>query len=380
MPDETAAISPAISPDELYRSAIAQLTGKGAPQDIADAIKGFEGAAAAGHVGATTHLAFATYFGYGGRKATREETVRLATIAAEAGDPAAMLLLGFTLAWWSLGQGKHEEQRFEKALRWYRAGAELGNAECKAQLGRAYLYGEGCPADADQAYRMSKEAVEQGVQYAKYYLGRCFEDGCGCPKNPAKAMTLYRSVIDDSVWEFKINLSVAARMGAERKAAKFRLGRLLDRIGRKDAGLALVEAAAAEDHADALAYLNAQLTPPAPPPPPPPPPKPQPVTYETTYFTVDLATHSQGHNSWDGGCSGGYGPTWKTAWANLDKIMTSIRSGNWEIKSIAALDDGHYYCTMYTNKQDFSTYWGGGQGYGVSGACVLLIICQRIKP
>jgi len=60
-----------------------------------------------------------------------------------------------------MGQGV--ERNITEAIKWFRKGAELGNADCKWGLGQCYLDGKEVQQDSVQAYALFSAAID-GVE------------------------------------------------------------------------------------------------------------------------------------------------------------------------------------------------------------------------
>jgi len=63
---------------------------------------------------------------------------------------------------------------YEEAFKWWKQSAELGNRWARADLGHAYLRGEGTPQDLDQAEYWLTKAAEQGVDSAQRHLAEVY--------------------------------------------------------------------------------------------------------------------------------------------------------------------------------------------------------------
>jgi len=61
-------------------------------------------------------------------------------------------------------------RKYEQAFKWWKQSAELGNNGAQAELGHAYLRGEGTPQDLDQAEYWLTKAAEQGNDWAQRNL------------------------------------------------------------------------------------------------------------------------------------------------------------------------------------------------------------------
>jgi TPR repeat protein len=96
-----------------------------------------------------------------------DEKTRWCRVGAEAGDPAAMNLLGFRLAG---GIGCATD--FEEAVLWGRKGAELGHSNAMFGYARMLEGGFGVPKDPAQAAHWYRRALEAGDPQAPHHLER----------------------------------------------------------------------------------------------------------------------------------------------------------------------------------------------------------------
>ena len=99
--------------------------------------------------------------------------------------PAALAKAG---RMYELGLGT--PKNLDEALRYYREGAALGNAEARASLGRMYLTGTGVARDEDEGLRLMRQAAQQGDGAAIYLLASVFLDGEGVEKDTQHGMSL----------------------------------------------------------------------------------------------------------------------------------------------------------------------------------------------
>ena len=76
---------------------------------------------------------------------------------------------------YATGDGVAKSDR--EAVRWYRRGAEGGDAECQYDLGFMYLLGEGVVADTETGVRWLRSAAELGEQQAARLLSDLYREG-----------------------------------------------------------------------------------------------------------------------------------------------------------------------------------------------------------
>ena len=106
-------------------------------------------------------------------------------------------------------------QDYGRALKWYRAAAEQGDADAQFNLGFMYHKGQGTPQDYARAIQWYRAAAEQGDVEAQYTVGELYRDGQGTPQDSLRAYAYF---------------SVAAANGHQ--DAKVSRGRLAKKLGR----------------------------------------------------------------------------------------------------------------------------------------------------
>lgn len=115
------------------------------------------------------------------------EAARLLEPLAKAGDPRAQLRLG-ELAYFGHGQAESDQV----ALEWFDKAARQGLAEAQLRLGHMYAYGQvEVEADADPARLAAQwyfEAARQGLAEAQFSLGVLFLTGAGVHRDPDEAL------------------------------------------------------------------------------------------------------------------------------------------------------------------------------------------------
>ncbi len=67
-------------------------------------------------------------------------------------------------------EGKGVAQDYEKALEWYRKGADLGNAAAESGLAGMYRDGKGVAKDLKKAIELYRRSAEHGNKYAEKEL------------------------------------------------------------------------------------------------------------------------------------------------------------------------------------------------------------------
>lgn len=82
---------------------------------------------------------------------------------------------------YNAGIAAYSEGRYEDAVSYYSAAAEMGHTGALCNLGMTYQLGLGCERDARAACRCYAEAAEDGSDAAAYNLGLCYLRGEGVP-------------------------------------------------------------------------------------------------------------------------------------------------------------------------------------------------------
>lgn len=159
--------------------------GIGVAQDLAEAVKLYESAAAQDHPDALHAL---------GRhyESVKEEcdlvVKRLYEKAAEQGRVFAQYDLGRCHERGGLGVPKNPIE----AARLYTQAAMQGCAPAQHALGLCYENGLGVPKDLIEAARLYKQAADRGYAPAQYKLSHCYFMGRGITQNTKEALSLCR--------------------------------------------------------------------------------------------------------------------------------------------------------------------------------------------
>lgn len=102
----------------------------------------------------------------------------------------------FVKAFFYLGQmyeeGLGTSKDYNKAAKWYRKGAEAGNAWAMNSLGECYHEGAGVARDYNEAVEWFRKAVRAGDDWAMTNLGYCYEHGEGVARDYNKAAELFK--------------------------------------------------------------------------------------------------------------------------------------------------------------------------------------------
>lgn len=130
---------------------------------------------------AQRHLAYMYEFGKG-VEADDDRAMELMLEAADNGDDVALV----TVASWYREGERGLPKDSKRALRYYRLGADAGNAEAMYQAGMFFLKGEGVARNYKTAIEFLKSAAEADQADAQFQLGLCYKDGRGVDKDETK--------------------------------------------------------------------------------------------------------------------------------------------------------------------------------------------------
>ncbi len=110
------------------------------------------------------------------------EAVRWWRLAADQGDAEAQYNLGVRYA-----DGRGVPQDDAEAAKWFRRAAEQGAAKAQHNLGFMYENGRGVRQDYAEAVRWFRKAAEQGDVRGQYNLGFMYANGQGVPQDIVQA-------------------------------------------------------------------------------------------------------------------------------------------------------------------------------------------------
>ena len=133
--------------------------------------------------------------------------VKYGRMAAEAGDPWGMWVLGR-----AYDEGKGIPQDTKRAVEWLSKGADLGNAGCQMRLGYLAMVGKGLPKDLAVGLDWMRKAARQEWLPAVTYLAETLEEGrFGVERDSEEALEWYR---------------IAARLGDREAIGRVRMAEL----------------------------------------------------------------------------------------------------------------------------------------------------------
>lgn len=111
--------------------------------------------------------------------------------AAEAGDPNAQYLLGYS---YDTGLGTAVDKKI--AAEWYAKAADQGDTRAQFRLAVMLHLGEGVSEDLSRAALLYRQAAKAGVLEAQYNLGQMMELGLGMEAAPWVAKELYETAAE----------------------------------------------------------------------------------------------------------------------------------------------------------------------------------------
>jgi len=85
---------------------------------------------------------------------------------------------------------------YPDAIKCFQKSGERGDADSQYQVGKAYYYGLGIPADYTHAYRWLKMAADREIPDACYLIGKMNELGVLSGKNPDEAFRYYKKAVE----------------------------------------------------------------------------------------------------------------------------------------------------------------------------------------
>ena len=105
-----------------------------------------------------------------------------------------------------------------KSARWYKMAAEQGNIIAQVELGKLYYYGMGVFRDQKEAAKWFEKAAKQKNSEAMCMLGICFYYGLGVPESIEKAVSLWKESAKDDNPQSQFQLGVYYKEWVEDEA------------------------------------------------------------------------------------------------------------------------------------------------------------------
>lgn len=127
-----------------------------------------------------------------GKLYNKETAKKLFQKAADQGAGQAFYYLGEVV------KRSDDQDRFDKALRYYEKAVELGCDLGLLGKGDLLEYGRGMDRDSEQAKQLYEEALNRGCVLANIDLGDYYRDGVGIDRDYLKALEYYSAFLNDS--------------------------------------------------------------------------------------------------------------------------------------------------------------------------------------
>ena len=181
--------------------------GKGAPKDLAEAVRWYQKAADAGVLPGMFNLGVMYRDGLGVAK-DDAEAARWFRKTADAGLTLGMNSLGFM---YQMGKGVPKDEA--EALRWYRKAADAGAAPAMTNVGVMYRDGIAVAKDEAEAVRWFRKSADAGFALGMTNLGFMYQTGRGIAKDEAEALRWYRKGADAGAPLAMTNLAIMYRDG-----------------------------------------------------------------------------------------------------------------------------------------------------------------------
>lgn len=141
--------------------------------------------------------------------------------AFQAGYLPAALTLGETYA-----LGLDGAPNVERALIWYKKGAEAGHADAMLKIGTLYATGKGVPRSPKEALVWFHKAADVGDKEALFYLGRLYFEGKSVGKDVPKAQKLWEGAAEQNHPDalYALGLIESAQNNTQKAVSYFKRG------------------------------------------------------------------------------------------------------------------------------------------------------------
>lgn len=203
-------------------------------KDISMARKLYEQSAAGKAHQGYNNLAHLYRYGLGGLEKDLLKTKDLLEKAAKLGNEKAVNTLAHMYVGDELGPPD-----LDKALQWFRYGAERNYRGCLSDLGFAYQHGIGVEKNPLKAVELYQKSINQGYDGAKSNLGYLYLMGEDLPQDYPKAMQLFEEASAKNDIGGTINLAVMHfnGLGCDRNpSTAFTLLEKAEKLGSEEAG------------------------------------------------------------------------------------------------------------------------------------------------
>lgn len=213
-------------PFGMYSLAVAYQFGRGTRSDIGQAIAAYTAASKLGMPEAAIQLGEIYRLGQNGIRVDYPEAMKWYRIGADAGNADGQFLMGLMYQ-----EARGVQQNYPQAAHWYQKGAQQNHPNAQAQLAGLYAHGSGVPHDIAQAFRWAKPAAEQGNAEAQYLLATLYTSGIAPQTSDAQAFAWYtKSAMQNHAGaQFQLGMMYFMGKGTARNYPQAKLW--LDRAG-----------------------------------------------------------------------------------------------------------------------------------------------------
>ena len=115
--------------------------------------------------------------------------------------------------WSDLADSYNDKKNYSEAFKYFKMGAEQGNAHCQAFLGYYYSNGLGTDVDYSKAFSWYVKSAEQGNDMAQCNLGFAYEKGRGVTRDLVEAVKWYRKAAEQGSKTAQKNLGYCYEAG-----------------------------------------------------------------------------------------------------------------------------------------------------------------------
>lgn len=213
-------------PYGMYSLAVAYQFGRGTRSDIGQAIASYIAASKLGLPEAAVQLGEIYRLGQNGIRIDYPEALKWYRIGADAGNADGQFLMGLMYQ-----EARGVSQNDAQAAYWYQKAAQQNHPNAQAQLAGLYARGSGVPHDLAQALRWAKPAAEQGNAEAQYLLATLYTSGVAPQTSDAQAFAWFTKAAmqNHADAQFQLGLMYFMGKGTARNYAQAKLW--LERAG-----------------------------------------------------------------------------------------------------------------------------------------------------
>lgn len=195
-------------PYGMYSLGVAYQFGRGTRSDIGQAMAAYIAASKLGLPEAAVQLGEIYRQGQNGIRIDYPEAVKWYRIGADAGNADGQFLMGLMYQ-----EARGVSQNDAQAAYWYQKAAQQNHPNAQAQLAGLYARGSGVPHDLAQAFRWAKPAAEQGSAEAQYLLATLYTSGVAPQTSDTQAFAWYTKSAMQNHADAQFQLGVMYFMG-----------------------------------------------------------------------------------------------------------------------------------------------------------------------